>query len=128
MRKIGIFGGTFNPVHNGHINIAKTANWTLSNLRFGITMANSYLAVDTMLQMPNVETKIWYEANSSGKYTRVNTIIDSIHKICDSTLPDKSFNTFSLKLSFTTYQIQSSAFTFYNRKNIFIIFSIEEFI
>ena len=37
MRKIGIFGGTFNPVHNGHINIAKTAKESLG-LDFVIMM------------------------------------------------------------------------------------------
>ena len=37
--KIGIFGGTFNPVHNGHVGIAKSAIARLSLARLLVVPA-----------------------------------------------------------------------------------------
>lgn len=50
MKKIGIFGGTFNPIHNGHLNIAKKIGKSLGLDAIHIIPANvpphkSYISI-----------------------------------------------------------------------------------
>lgn len=61
MRRIGIFGGSFNPIHNGHLHLAKTAmeQFSLDHVLFMPTYISPFKqnaadVADSMHRLGNV--------------------------------------------------------------------------
>ncbi len=74
MEKIGIYGGTFNPIHNGHLNMAKQMGKVLGLDRVLVTPAN----------MPPHKAGI-YVANEKHRYEMCRLICEEsrLFQVCD---------------------------------------------
>ncbi len=57
MSRIGIMGGTFNPIHNGHLHIAKAA-YTQYHLNYIYFMPNHIPAYKSRAEMIRVEDRV----------------------------------------------------------------------
>ena len=69
MKKIGLFFGTFNPIHNGHIELAKffLSNSDISDIYFIVTPLNPFKAnskiVDNRFRLEMVKIATASEKN-----------------------------------------------------------------
>lgn len=60
MRRVGIFGGTFDPIHNGHLAIAEEVRWTLS-------LAHIYM-------VPNTQQPLKYAGHCASPDQRLEMV------------------------------------------------------
>lgn len=75
MRKVGIMGGTFNPIHNGHLTLAKEAlrQFSLDEVLF-IPCGNAYMKADQKVESGQTRAKMTALAIQDKPYFTLSTI------------------------------------------------------
>ena len=75
MRKVGIMGGTFNPIHNGHLTLAKEAikQFSLSEILF-MPCGKPYMKDERIVESAQVRAEMTELATQGNPYFTLSTM------------------------------------------------------
>ena len=75
MRKVGIMGGTFNPIHNGHLTLAQEAfkQFTLDEVLF-MPCGNAYMKADQDIESGQIRAEMTALAIRKSPYFTLSTL------------------------------------------------------